>query len=95
MIRLQEWFLMATTRLREFNFSYEDLKILVPFLVLLLLIIWLLYRIKIRIKAIVQDEIYKSFPNIRNTIENFEDRIKLLNVEAERIEKRLNEFKIR
>ena len=63
---------------------------------IILLIIWLIYRIKRRIKLAiakaVYTEIYKHFPVIKKEMENFEYRINFLNNLTNSLERRINEL---
>lgn len=70
----------------------ENYKILLPIIVALL-IIWLIYRIKHRIRAIVKNEIFNNFPLIRDEINNFEHRLGYLNTQIELLERKLSNIK--
>ena len=64
--------------------------------VIFLLVIWLIYRIKRRIKLTVVDEIYKeinkNFPAIKRIIDDLEHKISYLNNRAQDVERKINEF---
>ena len=60
--------------------------------IIALLIVWLIYRIKVRVRLIVKNEIYKNFPSIKHAIENFEHRINYLNTQIEALERRIKEL---
>ena len=64
---------------------------LIP-VIIALLIIWLIYRIKNRVRLIVKNEIYKNFPSIKHAIENFEHRINYLNSQIDILERRIKEL---
>jgi uncharacterized protein YoxC len=69
----------------------EDIsKIIIP-IVIALLIIWLIYRIKNRVRLTIKDEIYKNFPSIKNAIDNFEHRLDYLKTQLEVLERRIKE----
>ena len=70
----------------------EDISKIIIIIVLGLLIIWLIYRIKNRIRLILRDEIYKNFPSIKNAIDNFEHRIDFLKTQIEQLERKVNEL---
>lgn len=70
--------------------SEENLKILIP-AVIALLIIWLIYRIKNSIKTTIKNEIYSNFPSIKDTINNFQLRIDYLKTQLEALERRIKE----
>lgn len=71
--------------------SEHMFKGLIPVIVLLL-IIWFLYRLKKQIKQLVKNEIYDNFPSIKNTINNFEQRIEHLRSEVYILEHKVNEL---
>lgn len=60
--------------------------------IILLLIIWLVYRIKNRVKLMIRDEIYNDFPSIKNTIDNFEHRIDYLKTQIGGLEEKIKEL---
>jgi len=70
----------------------EDISKIIIIIVLGLLIIWLIYRIKNRIRLILRDEIYKNFPSIKDAIDNFEHRIDFLKTQIEELERKVNEL---
>jgi polyhydroxyalkanoate synthesis regulator phasin len=70
----------------------EDIFKFIMTIIIGLLIIWLIYRIKNRIKFIVKDEIYKNFPSIKNAIDNFEHRINYLKTQIEALERKISEL---
>jgi peptidoglycan hydrolase CwlO-like protein len=70
----------------------EDISKIIIIIVLGLLIIWLIYRIRNRIRLIFKDEIYKNFPSIKNAIDNFEHRIDYLKTQIEVLERKINEL---
>ena len=70
--------------------SEDIFKALVP-VIIALLIIWLIYRIKNRIKILIRDEIYNNFPSIKDTIDNFEHRIDYLKTQIEILEGKIKE----
>jgi len=73
----------------------EDIfKALIPG-VIALLIIWLIYRIKNRVKLIVRNEIYNNFPSIKHAIGNFECRIDYLKNQIEALERKIKELEIK
>jgi len=65
--------------------------IIIPGIVTLL-IIWLIYRIKNRLRRTIQNEIYKNFPSIKNTIDSFEQRLNYLKIQIESLERKINEL---
>ena len=65
--------------------------IIIPGIVAIL-IIWLIYRIKNRLRRIIQNEIYKNFPSIKNTIDSFEQRLNYLKGQIESLERKINEL---
>ena len=70
----------------------EDISKLITVVIIGLLIIWLIYRIKNSIKLTLRDEIYKNFPSIKNTIDNFEHRIDYLKTHIEALERKISEL---
>ena len=60
--------------------SEELFRILIP-AAIALLIIWLIYRIKYKIKVTIKNEIYTNFPSIKDTIDNFQRRVYFLNTQ--------------
>ena len=70
----------------------EDISKIIIIIVLGLLIIWLIYRIRNRIRHIFKDEIYKNFPSIKDAIDNFEHRIDYLKTQIEVLERKINEL---
>jgi hypothetical protein len=74
--------------------SDELFRILVP-VVIALLIIWLIYRIKMRIGATIRNEIYNNFPTIKNTIDNFQIRMDHLKTQIEILEGKIKDLENR
>lgn len=70
----------------------HNIGLFVP-LAIVLLIIWLIFSIKKRIKLIIQDEIYDDFPAIRDQMANFERRLDFLKAQLEQLEAKLKELK--
>jgi peptidoglycan hydrolase CwlO-like protein len=70
----------------------EDIFKFIMTIIIGLLIIWLIYRIKNRIKFMLKDEIYKNFPSIKNAIDNFELRINYLKTQIEALERKISEL---
>jgi cell division protein FtsB len=66
-------------------------KAIIP-VIIALLIIWLIYRIRNKIRLIVKDEIFNNLPSIRNTVNDFEYRINYLKAEVEVLERKINEL---
>jgi polyhydroxyalkanoate synthesis regulator phasin len=66
-------------------------KAIVP-VIIALLIIWLIYRIRNRIRLIVKEEIYNNLPSIKETIDDFEYRINYLKSEVEALERKIKEL---
>ena len=60
--------------------------------IIVLLIIWLIHRIKNRIRLIVSNEIYKNFPAIKNSIDSFEHRMNYLKTQIELLEHKITEL---
>ena len=65
--------------------------IIIPGIVAIL-VIWLIYRIKNSLRRIIQNEIYKNFPSIKNTIDSFEQRLNYLKIQIEALEHKINEL---
>jgi hypothetical protein len=63
--------------------------------VIVLLLVWLVYRIRRSVKKMIQNEIFKNFPDIKDAIENFNHRLEYLKIEIELLEKRMKEIKSR
>jgi len=61
--------------------------------VIALLLIWLIYRIRRSVKKLIANEIFKNFPTIRDSIDNFGRRMEYLKVEIELLEKKIKELK--
>ena len=61
--------------------------------VICLLLIWLIYRIRRSVKLLVQNEVFKNFPTIKDAIDNFDRRIQYLKIEMELLEKKVKEMK--
>lgn len=72
--------------------SQDIYKIIIP-VIIALLIIWLIYRIKNKVKLAVKNEIFNNFPSIKHTIENFERRLDYLKTQAEALERKIGELK--
>ena len=70
----------------------EDTTRLIILAVIALFVIWLIYRIKNRIKLMIRDEIYHNLPSVRDAIKNFEGRINYLNTLVEVLEKKIKEL---
>jgi len=60
--------------------------------IILLLIIWLIYRIKKHLKTMMRNEIYGNFPAIKDKIDNFERRIDYLKTQIEVLERKIKEL---
>ncbi len=60
--------------------------------IIFLLVIWLIYRIKNKIRLMVRNEIYNDFPSIKNAIDNFEHRIDYLKTQIEGLEEKIKEL---
>jgi len=60
--------------------------------IIVLFIIWLIYRIKNRIRLVVSNEIYKNFPAIKKTIDSFEHRMNYLKTQIELLEHKITEL---
>lgn len=71
--------------------SEELIRIMVP-AVIALLIIWLIYRIKMRIGVTIKNEIYNNFPTIKNTIDNFQIRTDHLKTQIEILEGKIKDL---
>lgn len=71
--------------------SEELLRIIIPAIVVLL-IIWLILRIKYGIRATIKNEIYNNFPSIKDTINNFEKRIDFLKAEVDSLERKISDI---
>lgn len=69
----------------------DSYRIIIP-IVIALLIIWLIYRIKNRLKLIVRDEICNNFPSVQVAISNFEHRIDYLKTLVESLERKITEL---
>ena len=70
----------------------ERFNIIVP-VIIAILIMWLMYRIKRRVEVVVKSEIYRSFPSIKNVIDNFEQRINFLKTSVEELESKIAKLK--
>ena len=62
--------------------------IIIPIIVALL-IIWLVYRIQIRIKLIITREFLNNFPSIRRNVDDLESRLEYLNNRVRELEEKL------
>lgn len=60
--------------------------------IITLVVIWGYYRIGRRIKKLIQDEIYKNFPAIKDTIVGFERRIDYLKAQVETLERKIEKM---
>jgi len=60
--------------------------------IILLLIIWLIYRIKKHLRMMIRDQIYGNFPAIKDKIDNFERRIDYLKTQIEVLERKIKEL---
>jgi cell division protein FtsB len=69
----------------------EIFRILAPALIILF-IMWLIYRITIQSRIIVTKEIYKNFPYIKGVIDDFERRIEYLKGEVNTLERKIKEL---
>lgn len=70
----------------------DSVSIFTPFIIILL-IIWLIYRIKNSIKLTIRNEIYKNFPTIKDVMDTFERRIDNLKSEVEVLENRVKQLR--
>ncbi|MFH1458714.1 MAG: hypothetical protein ABIG31_06115 [Candidatus Omnitrophota bacterium] len=59
-----------------------------------LLLIWLIYRIRRGVKGLIEKEIYKNFPTIKDAIDNYQRRLEYLKIEIELLEKKIKGIKI-
>jgi len=71
--------------------SEELTRVIIP-AIIALLIIWLIYRIKNRISLTIRNEIYSNFPDIKNTIDNFQRRMDFLISQAAILENKIKEM---
>lgn len=60
--------------------------------IIALLIIWLIFSIRKRLRLIIESEIYRHFPSIKNTIDAFEHRVDYLKVQIEVLERKIKEI---
>jgi len=67
------------------------IKVFIPGIIALL-IIWLIYRIKNRIKVTIRNEIYSNFPAIKDAIDNFQRRVDFLKAQVETLENKIKEL---
>jgi peptidoglycan hydrolase CwlO-like protein len=71
--------------------SQDMFRIVAP-AIIALLIIWLIYRIKQRIRVLIKNEIYNNFPAIKNTINDFEQRLNNFNSQIDMLEHKVKEL---
>ena len=64
---------------------------LIP-IVVILFVIWLVYRIEKRLKPMVKDEIYGNFPFFKDAIEGFGLKINYITTRIEELERRVKEL---
>ena len=74
--------------------SEEMTKVIIP-AIIALLIIWLIYRIKNGIRITIRNEIYSNFPDIKNTMDNFQRRVDFLTSQAAILENKIKELEKR
>ena len=60
--------------------------------IIALLIIWLIFSIRKKMRLIIESEIYKHFPSIKNTIDAFEHRMNYLKAQVEVLERKIKEI---
>ena len=63
--------------------------------VIIIFIIWLIYRIKNRVKHTIINEIYRHFPAIKDDMDSFEQRLNYLNNRLAEFERKINELEIK
>jgi hypothetical protein len=63
--------------------------------IIALLFIWLIYRIRCGVRRLIEREIFKNFPTIKDSMENFGRRMEYLKIEIELLEKKLKELEKR
>lgn len=62
-------------------------------LIVILFVIWLLYRINSRIaQKVIGNKISKDFPYLKSSAENFQHKINYLHSQVEALEQRINEL---
>ncbi|MFH0827419.1 MAG: hypothetical protein V1923_06035 [Candidatus Omnitrophota bacterium] len=62
--------------------------------VIALLLIWLIYRIKRSVKRLIEKEIFKNFPAVKDTFDNYQRRLEYLKIEIELLEKKIRGLKL-
>ncbi|KPK98998.1 MAG: hypothetical protein AMJ95_01740 [Omnitrophica WOR_2 bacterium SM23_72] len=62
--------------------------------VIALLFIWFIYRIKRSVRRLIEKEIFKNFPTVKDTIDNYQRRLEYLKIEMELLEKKIRELKL-
>ncbi|KPK96657.1 MAG: hypothetical protein AMJ95_12935 [Omnitrophica WOR_2 bacterium SM23_72] len=61
--------------------------------VIALLLIWLIYRIRSSVRRLIEKEIFRNFPTVKDTIDNYQRRLEYLKIEIELLEKRISGLK--
>jgi hypothetical protein len=70
----------------------EETNQLIIWGIIALLFVWLIYRIRSGVRRLIEREIFKNFPTIKDSIENFGRRMEYLKIEIELLEKKVKEL---
>ena len=61
--------------------------------VIALLLVWLIYRIKRSVRRLIEKEIFKNFPTVKDAFDNYQRRLEYLKIEVELLEKKIQGMK--
>lgn len=64
------------------------------FSVIALLLVWFIYRIRRSVKRLIEKEVFKNFPTVKDAIDNYQRRLEYLKIEMELLEKKIRGMKI-
>ena len=61
--------------------------------IIALLLVWLVYRVRRSVRRLIEKEIYKNFPTVKDAIDNYQRRLEYLKIEMELLEKKVGGIK--
>lgn len=76
----------------NFLMSEEAIRVVISCVVGLLVVL-LIYRIKAQIRRMIESEIYRNFPAVKNKMEDFNNRLDFLKTQLEMIEQKAERLK--